>query len=563
MFLHREGPFCDYSLPLNPQQNYTYCSQDWKDALLRGQCLDAMKMDTEAELSAHQIRVSLQGRELWDKFSGIGTEMIITKSGRRMFPACKVSITGLNPKAKYVLVMDMVPFDDNKYKWNRDRWEVNGVTEPHLPNRFFIHPDSPALGERWMQYPVSFHKLKLTNNTLNTSGLVILHSMHKYQPRLHILQTPEPSSGHSGGCLRFTFPEAAFIAVTAYQNSEITKLKIDNNPFAKGFRDGLNSKRYREKPEKTSSQQPVENDQERGSKSRAVLSTLDTGDGADLTVSSSEDSRSFGCRTGSSEAPNPFISAFMSQGPCGPEEWGEGVRLPNNHNTLPAIPYTSSSHYEARASRPTNAVVPLSRQPLHDQSFSESLVCGNLPHFPQSLPAPSGRAVDQQRCPGGNPVAMLEAGVVEKKERQQPEFECTLPFPPKVSRVQLPESTLRSLEMSLPSDPSGPRPLSDILNRIRGRREGVAGSPGKPIQAEAAWAPLAFSKEAVAPFYQPPLDHSSEYLGLQGMLGYPNTIAASAQLSSGHADPRVPPASLEYPYRTPLIDFYLNEYAGK
>nr|XP_023868911.1 T-box transcription factor TBX6L-like isoform X1 [Salvelinus alpinus] len=72
--------------------------------------------------------------------------------------------------------------------------------------------------------------------------------MYKYQPRLHIVLSPDPHSPLSGDYLRFTFPEAAFIAVTAYQNSEITKLKIDNNPFAKGFRDnGLNGKRFREK----------------------------------------------------------------------------------------------------------------------------------------------------------------------------------------------------------------------------------------------------------------------------------------------------------------------------
>ena len=32
-------------------------------------------------------------------------------------------------------------------------------------------------------------------------------------------------------------PDTEFVAVTAYQNSKITQLKIDNNPFAKGFRD--------------------------------------------------------------------------------------------------------------------------------------------------------------------------------------------------------------------------------------------------------------------------------------------------------------------------------------
>ncbi|QQP57453.1 Tbox protein H15like, partial [Caligus rogercresseyi] len=33
------------------------------------------------------------------------------------------------------------------------------------------------------------------------------------------------------------YPETVFTAVTAYQNQLITKLKIDSNPFAKGFRD--------------------------------------------------------------------------------------------------------------------------------------------------------------------------------------------------------------------------------------------------------------------------------------------------------------------------------------
>ena len=33
------------------------------------------------------------------------------------------------------------------------------------------------------------------------------------------------------------FKETAFIGVTAYQNEKITQMKIDHNPFAKGFRD--------------------------------------------------------------------------------------------------------------------------------------------------------------------------------------------------------------------------------------------------------------------------------------------------------------------------------------
>ncbi|XP_029546965.1 T-box transcription factor TBX6L-like isoform X2 [Salmo trutta] len=82
--------------------------------------------------------------------------------------------------------------------------------------------------------------------------------MHKYQPRLQIVLSPDPHSPLLGDYLRFTFPEAAFIVVTAYQNSEITKLKIDNNPFAKGFRDnGLNRKRFREKEGQSSDKRNV------------------------------------------------------------------------------------------------------------------------------------------------------------------------------------------------------------------------------------------------------------------------------------------------------------------
>ncbi|KHJ85277.1 T-box, partial [Oesophagostomum dentatum] len=41
----------------------------------------------------------------------------------------------------------------------------------------------------------------------------------------------------------FEFTE--FIAVTAYQNNEVTQLKISHNPFAKGFREGSERDRKR------------------------------------------------------------------------------------------------------------------------------------------------------------------------------------------------------------------------------------------------------------------------------------------------------------------------------
>lgn len=38
------------------------------------------------------------------------------------------------------------------------------------------------------------------------------------------------------GQIVIPLPDSTFIAVSAYQNMEITQLKIDKNPFAKGFR---------------------------------------------------------------------------------------------------------------------------------------------------------------------------------------------------------------------------------------------------------------------------------------------------------------------------------------
>uniref|UniRef100_A0A672RI25 T-box transcription factor 5a n=1 Tax=Sinocyclocheilus grahami TaxID=75366 RepID=A0A672RI25_SINGR len=118
------------------------------------------------------IKVYLHERELWTKFHEVGTEMIITKAGRRMFPSFKVKVTVLNPKTKYILLMDVVPADDHRYKFADNKWSVTGKAEPAMPGRLYVHPDSPATGAHWMRQLVSFQKLKLTNNHLDPFGHV-------------------------------------------------------------------------------------------------------------------------------------------------------------------------------------------------------------------------------------------------------------------------------------------------------------------------------------------------------------------------------------------------------
>ena len=71
----------------------------------------------------------------------------------------------------------------------------------------------------------------------------ILNSMHRFQPRVHLVTRKNPMDNTPITDLEkenhhtWIFPETVFTAVTAYQNQLITKLKIDSNPFAKGFRD--------------------------------------------------------------------------------------------------------------------------------------------------------------------------------------------------------------------------------------------------------------------------------------------------------------------------------------
>uniref|UniRef100_A0A8D1HTL4 T-box transcription factor TBX6 n=1 Tax=Sus scrofa TaxID=9823 RepID=A0A8D1HTL4_PIG len=109
----------------------------------------------EALHSLPGVSLSLENRELWKEFNSVGTEMIITKAGRRMFPACRVSVTGLDPEARYLFLLDVVPVDGARYRWQGRRWEPSGKAEPRLPDRVYIHPDSPATGAHWMRQPPS------------------------------------------------------------------------------------------------------------------------------------------------------------------------------------------------------------------------------------------------------------------------------------------------------------------------------------------------------------------------------------------------------------------------
>ncbi|KAG8522687.1 T-box transcription factor TBX10, partial [Galemys pyrenaicus] len=188
------------------------------------------------------VTVQLEMKALWEEFNQLGTEMIVTKAGRRMFPNFQVKILGMDTLADYALLMDFVPLDNKRYRYafHSSAWLVAGKADPAPPGRVHFHPDSPAKGAQWMRQIVSFDKLKLTNNLLDDNGHIILNSMHRYQPRFHVVFVdPRKDSERYAqeNFKSFVFAETQFTAVTAYQNHRITQLKIASNPFAKGFRE--------------------------------------------------------------------------------------------------------------------------------------------------------------------------------------------------------------------------------------------------------------------------------------------------------------------------------------
>uniref|UniRef100_H3AGC6 T-box transcription factor 15 n=1 Tax=Latimeria chalumnae TaxID=7897 RepID=H3AGC6_LATCH len=190
--------------------------------------------------SMDEIQVELQCADLWKRFHDIGTEMIITKAGRRMFPAMRVKITGLDPHQQYYIAMDIIPVDNKRYRYvyHSSKWMVAGNADSPVPPRVYIHPDSLASGDTWMRQVVSFDKLKLTNNELDDQGHIILHSMHKYQPRVHVIRkdnsgdlSPTKPVPVGEGVKTFNFLETVFTTVTAYQNQQNTEISVDKKLY--------------------------------------------------------------------------------------------------------------------------------------------------------------------------------------------------------------------------------------------------------------------------------------------------------------------------------------------
>uniref|UniRef100_G3TPV6 T-box transcription factor 10 n=1 Tax=Loxodonta africana TaxID=9785 RepID=G3TPV6_LOXAF len=186
------------------------------------------------------VTVQLEMKALWEEFHQLGTEMIVSKAGRRMFPTFQVKILGMDTLADYVLLMDFVPLDDKRYRSGPGSlaW-----TEAH-PGQW------ASLGQvEWSSLGQQGHPVlsRCTHSELRaySSWYTGRPGTRRGAAEESVTALCPTSLGQRENSERyaqenfksFVFTETQFTAVTAYQNHRITQLKIASNPFAKGFRE--------------------------------------------------------------------------------------------------------------------------------------------------------------------------------------------------------------------------------------------------------------------------------------------------------------------------------------
>ena len=104
----------------------------------------------------------------------------------------------------------------------------------HMKIINYIHSEDMLT---WFQIIPKLHAYDYITFTINCFNVIktpfvffqiILNSMHKYQPRIHIVRKKETSDNGNITSLEaeefktFVFPESTFIGVTAYQNQLVS-----------------------------------------------------------------------------------------------------------------------------------------------------------------------------------------------------------------------------------------------------------------------------------------------------------------------------------------------------
>lgn len=109
--------------------------------------------------------------------------MIINRTGRRIFPYVKFTLKGLDPAGLYDIMFDIIPADTNYFKFVDNKW-------------------------------------------------FSLRTLQKYLVKISLIKHKTDIFS----VLEIPIPVPTFEAVTAYNNRQVTELKIKSNPYSKAFR---------------------------------------------------------------------------------------------------------------------------------------------------------------------------------------------------------------------------------------------------------------------------------------------------------------------------------------
>ena len=148
-----------------------------------------------------------------------------------------MNANGMEDQSLYTVQIEFRVSDSYKYRFINGSWRASPRTEKVSPKPIiYEHTDSPNFGNHWTKGSIAFSKLKLTNNeNTKNSDAVYLKSLMKYDPIVHVYRHDKQNVDDRVLVFSKLFQETQFIAVTAYQNENITSLKIKFNPFAKAF----------------------------------------------------------------------------------------------------------------------------------------------------------------------------------------------------------------------------------------------------------------------------------------------------------------------------------------
>ncbi len=122
--------------------------------------------------SSPKPKLELESKQLWEAFYSVGNEMIVTKLGRRIFPAIDFELTGLDCAAFYTISLKFTNSDKYRYRYTNYNWQksVASDADHDIARMTFVHPLSPSTGSQWMNKAVSFKSVKITHHKDNTNG---------------------------------------------------------------------------------------------------------------------------------------------------------------------------------------------------------------------------------------------------------------------------------------------------------------------------------------------------------------------------------------------------------